>query len=249
MSTNLDASQAVANLEVRSPDCPIDGMYLIHKALRVEAARVEEMVRTFNEGASLQPMIGAFNLWASALAFHAQQEDDHMTARMPGFPPARDNESEHRELGSLLGNLGALMERGDHRSMKTCVKDAMVALQEEQHGELVERLEEVMEVLNGEIGHSRVVARTQRHLYRCLVGLRVAQDDHLECEEEFVLPKIRETFDEAAQLEMMRTLLIDDEAEDPMWVMNWVSERLFLEERGYLKELAARFSLADSATG
>ena len=207
------------------------------------------MARTLSEGGSLQPIIGAFNLWASALAFHAEQEDAHMTAHMPDFPPARDNESEHRELGPLLGDLGALMEKGDHRGMKTCVKDAMVALQEEQHGHLVERLEEVMEVLNGEIGHSRVVARTQRHLYRCLVGLRVAQDDHLECEEEFVLPEIRETFDEAAQLEMVRTLLIDDEAEDPMWVMDWVSQRLFLEERGYLKELAAGFTPADGATG
>ncbi len=249
MLSNLNASQTASSLEVKPPDCPIDGMYLIHKALRVEAARVEEMVRTLKEGDSLQPIIGAFNLWAAALAFHAEREDANMTAHMPDFPPARDNESEHLELGSLLADLGALMEKGDHRSMKTCVKDAMVALQEEQHSQLVERLEEVMEVLNGEIGHTRLVARTQRHLYRCLVGLRVAQDDHLECEEEFVLPEIRETFDEAAQLEMVRTLLIDEGAEDPMWVMNWVSQRLFLEERGYLRELAAGFTHADGATG
>ncbi len=80
------------------------------------------------------------------------------------------------------------------------------------------------------------------------MSLRVAQDDHLECEEEFVLPEIRETFDEAAQLEMIRPLLIDDQAQDPMWVMEWVSQRLFLEERGYLQELAARFALVGSAT-
>ena len=109
----------------------------------------------------------------------------------------------------------------------------------------MDRLEEVMDVLNREIGHSRVVARTQRHLYRCLVGLRVAQDDHLECEEEFVLPEIREAFDEAAQLNMMRTLLIDDGAEDPMWAKNWISQRLFIEERGFLDDLTARFSPAE----
>ena len=75
MLSNLDASQAAANLEVNSSECPIDGMYLIHKALRVEAGRVEEMARTLKEGDSLQPIIGAFNLWAAALAFHAEQED------------------------------------------------------------------------------------------------------------------------------------------------------------------------------
>ena len=245
MLSNLDASQAAANLEVNSSECPIDGMYLIHKALRVEAGRVEEMARTLKEGDSLQPIIGAFNLWAAALAFHAEQEDANMTGLMPDFPPARVNESEHVELGSLLGDLGAFMEKGDHRSMKTCVKNAMVALQEEQHDQLVDRLEEVMDVLNREIGHSRVVARTQRHLYRCLVGLRVAQDDHLECEEEFALPEIREAFDEAAQLNMMRTLLIDDGAEDPMWAKNWISQRLFIEERGFLDDLTARFSPAE----
>ena len=248
MLANLDVSQSAATLEVKPPECPIDGMYLIHKALRVEAARIEEMARTINEGCSLQPIIGAFNSWAAALAFHAEQEDAYMTAHMPDFPPARVNESEHKELGVLLGDLGAIMEKGDHRTMKTCVKDALVALQDEQHEILVERLEDVMEVLNGEIGHTRVVARTQRHLFRCLVALRVAQDDHLECEEEFVLPEIRETFDEAAQLEMIRTLLIDDQAQDPMWVMEWVSQRLFLEERGYLQELAARFALVGSTT-
>ena len=50
MLSNLDASQAAANQEVNSSECPIDGMYLIHKALRVEAGRVEEMARTLKKG-------------------------------------------------------------------------------------------------------------------------------------------------------------------------------------------------------
>ena len=108
MLANLDVSQSAATLEVKPPECPIDGMYLIHKALRVEAARIEEMARTINEGCSLQPIIGAFNSWAAALAFHAEQEDAYMTAHMPDFPPARVNESEHKELGVLLGDLGAM---------------------------------------------------------------------------------------------------------------------------------------------
>jgi hypothetical protein len=37
---------------------PIDVMYLIHKALQTEAVRVEEMVRQFEIGDSLQPIGG-----------------------------------------------------------------------------------------------------------------------------------------------------------------------------------------------
>ena len=40
---------------------------------------------------------------------------------------------------------------------------------------------------------------------------------------------------------MLRALLIDEGAQDPMWVKDWVSQRLFHEERGFLDDLAARF--------
>ena len=71
--------------------CPIDSMYLIHKALKSEAAAVEEMARLLEEGDSLQPVRAVFNFWDTALAFHAQQEDEHMTGLMPDFEPARVN--------------------------------------------------------------------------------------------------------------------------------------------------------------
>ncbi len=66
--------------EITRLEHPIDVMYLIHKALRAQAARVEETVRRFEIGSSLQPIRACFNVWASALAFHAQQEDKYMTA-------------------------------------------------------------------------------------------------------------------------------------------------------------------------
>ena len=218
---------------------PIDAMYLIHKALRVEAGRVEDMARDLQEGDSLQSIKGAFNQWAAALMYHAEREDLHMTTYLPQFNPARDNESEHRDLGSLLENLEKLIDSGDRPSIKTCVKGAMMALQEQQHEQLVDCLEGVMAVLNQEIGKTKVVARTQRHLFRCLVALRVAQDDHLECEEEFVLPEIRQQIDVATQKAMVRQLLVDDTAEDTMWVIDWVSQRLSPQERQLLAQASA----------
>jgi hypothetical protein len=41
-------------------ESPIDAMYVIHHALRAEAARVETLVTRIEEGGSLQPFRQAF---------------------------------------------------------------------------------------------------------------------------------------------------------------------------------------------
>jgi hypothetical protein len=41
-------------------ECPIDVMYVIHHALRAEAARVETLVGRLEKGGSLQPVRQAF---------------------------------------------------------------------------------------------------------------------------------------------------------------------------------------------
>ena len=242
MTNQPDPLASPNGIEISQLECPIDSMFLIHKALRNEAARVEEMVRTFDHGSSVQPIRAAFNLWAVALAFHAQQEDIHMTGAMEDFPPARDNESEHTELENLLEDISNYVDGKDQKDLRSRVIQVMEALREEQHMLLLERLEDVMAVLNEEIGKTRVIARTQRHLYQRVVALRVAQDDHLECEEEFVLPEIRQRFDDADQLKMMRWLFIDDEAEDKRWMLDWVGERLTTNEHQVLKELENRLA-------
>jgi hypothetical protein len=217
-------------------------MYLIHKALGAQAARVEETVRRFEIGSSLQPIRACFNTWAAALAFHAQQEDKYMTAALSDFQPARDNEAEHAALGGILGDLSTLLEKEDTRELSERVKEAMVALNERQHAELVEKLEDVMEVLNSEIGKTKVIARTWRHLYTRVVELRTAQDDHLENEEAFVLPEVWQRISEAGQLEMARRLLIDEEAEDQRWVLKWIAKYLTPAERGLLADLEQSFA-------
>ena len=68
--------------EVTSLDNPIDVMYLIHKALRAEALRVQGVAETLEEGGTLQNFKLAFNRWATALVFHAEQEDLFMAASL-----------------------------------------------------------------------------------------------------------------------------------------------------------------------
>ncbi len=232
--------------EITRIEHPIDVMYLIHKALRAQAARVEETVRRFEIGCSLQPIRAGFNIWASALAFHAQQEDKYMTAPLVDSKPARDNEAEHAALGEMLGELSALVDQDDTRGLSDRVKEAMVALNERQHAELVEKLEDVMEVLNDEIGKTKVIARTWRHLYARVVELRTAQDDHLENEEAFVLPEVWQRISEAGQVEMARRLLIDEKAEDQRWVLEWMAKYLTPTERNLLAELERSFARVPS---
>lgn len=222
-------------------DQPIDVMFLIHKALSAEAARLEEMVRTFELGGSVQPVNLAFDAWAMQLVFHAEQEDRYMTGPMPDFPPARDNEAEHTDLAGIIGGLSECLVAADSPGLSERVESAILALHEEQHTELLTRLEDVMAVLNDEIGRGQVIARTQRHLYQRIVALRVAQDDHFECEEEFVLPEVRQRFTVDQQVEMVQHLLVDADSDDSDWVLNWLNENLNAEERALLAELTAKF--------
>jgi len=216
-------------------------MHLIHKTLRAEAARVEEMVRQFEIGDSLQPIRGAFNLWATALLFHADQEDRYMTTPLVNFQPARDNEAEHAALGKLLDDLANFLKRDDTKGLAERLDEVMLVLHEQQHTVLLERLEDVMVVLNEEIGKTRVIARTQRHLYGRIVALRIAQDDHLESEEAFILPEVCQRFGEVEQLAVVQQLLIDEGAEDQLWVLDWMTRSLTPAERQVLADVEARF--------
>ena len=234
--------------ELAKIDQPIDVMYLIHKALSAEAERVQELIEEYKIGDSLQPFRAAFDFWATTLIYHADVEDRYMTAPMMDFQPARVNEAEHADIKDLLADLEAYAERGDRKDLEGRVKAAVVALHEEQHTELMDRLEDVLAVLNQEIGRSKVVARTRRHLFGKVVALKICQDDHLESEEAFILPEIRERLSEEEQLAMAKRLLIDEAAEDPRWIIDWVSRELPPGERALLADLKDRFESVASLT-
>jgi hypothetical protein len=64
-----------------------------------------------------------------------------------------------------------------------------------------------------------VTTRIRRRLFGHVVALRIDQEDHLEEEEELVLPMLRERLTIAQQLEIVRRLLLALETEDPTWVV------------------------------
>ena len=94
------------------------------------------------------------------------------------------------------------------------------------------------------MGEDRVVVRTRCHLYRQVMALRVLEFDHFENEEAFVVFLVRERIGESEQLEMAKRLLIDESAENPRWVIDWVARELEADDREMLADLEARFATA-----
>jgi hypothetical protein len=113
---------------------------------------------------------------------------------------------------------------------------------ETTHTAMEAKLEEVQTCLNEEIGRTFLIARTQRHLYGKVVEARIAQEDHLEDEEASLLPVLRQRVDEQQQLEIVKGLLIDQEAPDNCWILDWLSQHLTLKEQQLLTGLLARLA-------
>ncbi|MDP6455549.1 MAG: hemerythrin domain-containing protein [SAR202 cluster bacterium] len=232
--------------EITRLESPIDVMYLMHKAFEAASERVEALAAEAQSGGSLDEFTEGFTFWVTQLLYHAEAEDDYMTAPLEDSQPARDNETEHNELRAAGGEIIEFMGKGDNAGLEDNVKGAMLALEEEQHKELIEAAQEVESVLKQAIGEDRVLGRTRRHLYRRVMALRVLEFDHFENEEAFVLPVVKEKMAGAQELEAARRLLIQDGAENPRWVIDWVATELNDVERGLLAELDAQFTAANA---
>ena len=227
--------------EITEIGSPIEVMYLVHKALRAEAERAEEVAGRLVWGGSLRPFKSGFNFWAMALGYHADAENEYMTAPLTGCRPALECQTEHPDLGERPGHLAGFLNEDDARTLSEEVKEVM-ARNEEQHQELTAKLQGVLAVLYQEVGKTRLVARTKQHLYASVVALRTAQDDHLDHEEAFVLPVIQERMSEAQQFEVARHLLLGQGAQDPRWILTWIAQYLTPRERTLLANFEVRIT-------
>ena len=113
---------------------------------------------------------------------------------------------------------------------------------EAEHKRLTELLADLQTYLREVGGQAAVTARTRRHALGKVVVLRVAQDDHLEEEEERVLPVIRQQSSEAQQFDMGQRLLLDREAQDAGWLLAWLTPHVTATERQLLADLAGSAS-------
>ena len=72
--------------------------------------------------------------------------------------------------------------------------------------------------------------------------METTQDNHFETQEVLVLPLLREWMDECQQLELIKNLLIDDQSDDPRWIIDWVSEQSDSSGKAALAELDRQFA-------
>ena len=228
--------------EITRLESPIDVQYLMHEAYIAISLRVEAMAADLQAGGGVQPLRDAFSLWGKHLLHHAKIEDAHMTGPLAEIA-ARDNEAEHAALAVRAGTVSALYAdsaRG-HALGRTVSLEARFALEQLEHAELDRRLLDIDEQLQRELGERSLGVRRRRHVYSSLVALRVAEFDHFENEETFVIPLVRERFDEDAELDLARRCLIDDTASDPRWIIDSFADELSPAKQGLLRDLEARF--------
>jgi uncharacterized protein YigA (DUF484 family) len=117
---------------------------------------------------------------------------------------------------------------------------------EAEHQQLVALLTDLHQALGPQETQEAMSARARRHLWGKVVTLRVAQDDHLEEEEERILPVIRQSMDEARQSTIAWHLLMDEKAQNPEWVLTWLTQHITSREQQLLTALTARIPVLQS---
>lgn len=211
------------SVEITRLESSIDVLFLIHKAMRSKAKHVEDLVNRLEVGESLQSFRIAFNSWATFAAFHSEQEDTYITGPLiKSEAPANGQEGSSSLWRKLID---------------------VAALEEQLHRDLLAKAEEILGTIYEEIGRMRLIFRTKQHLYAQVVNLRLTQEDYLETEETLVLPLVREKMGREKQLSVVNHLLIDDQAVDPYWSLNWVKEELTPTERGLVDDLVSSFGV------
>lgn len=203
--------------------------------------RTEEMAAEATTVEDIAKLNETFGFWVKQIVYHATVEDEVMTGPLKDSQPARDNETEHSELAGKAGDLASFIAIGNAAGVEESVRDAAFSLEEEQHRALEEKFHEVETALKDALGEKKVTARAIRHIHSRLLGVRILELDHFENEEAFVCSLVRDEIDEDGQLYIIRRLLIDEFAEDPRWIIDWVYSELDEADKALLKDLENRF--------
>jgi len=224
---------------------PIDVMPLMHKAFRAVSDRTEVMAAEAKTVEDIAKLNEAFGFWVKQILYHATIEDEVLTGPLkndqPVREPVKDNEDEHAALADKAGELAEFIAQGNGAGLAESVREAAFALEDEQHKELEDRFHEVEAALAQVLGEQKVTARTIRHIHSRVMGVRILELDHFENEEAFVCSLVRDEIDEAGQLYMTHRLLVDDSADDPRWIIDWVYSELDEADQALLKDLEGRF--------
>ena len=197
---------------------PIEVCKLINKALNAHAANAEGLVNDMEAGGTIQAFKLAFNNWASVLMFYLDQQEN-----------------------LLLPSLMHMSSQNEQKGTPLSLRDVILSNETHWHLNLMNMIEEVFVVLNEDIGSTTVIPRTRQHLLEKTVQLGIAQKDHLEYEQFLLMPIVLEFIDQDTQMEVVKGLLIDDLADEPRWVIEWLSIELSEEANNQIAKIEKQF--------
>jgi Hemerythrin HHE cation binding domain len=191
-------------------DSPIDIMYLIHNALRAEAAEVTQHARQFAQANNLVAFTQALHQWASTLEEHARIEDLYMTPLLPIRPVVQDNEAEHQRLTT--------------------------------------RFRELTSLLQAIPPQTSITPRLQRQVLGHVITLVVEHNDHLESEEDLVMPLVRQRLSEDQQCALVWRLVCAGGSQEAGTIGPWITAALTTTEQQTLAALLARWEALSRLT-
>ena len=238
--------------KIQELESPIDVMYLMHKVFMAHSEKTEALARAAQSGGDLKDLEMYVYDWLKQLRYHVNTEDEYMTGplvdtRLQGDRfPLKDNEREHREILDQGDAIITFLEEGEIAGLVDDIRTIMLKIDEQDHADLDIKVSDVEDALRRALGEERVLARTRRHLYRSIMALKVAEFDHFENEEAFVLPMVKEQMTRTQELQCARKLLFDDGSDNSRWIIDFMYAQLQGDERSLLLVLEAEFEPLDS---
>ena len=229
---------------IKTLESPIEVMYLMHKVFMSHSDHTLELVSKVETGeCSIIDVKRSFDLWIKHLLYHVQTEDDYMTGPLKekklqdGRMVLKENVSEHNDLREMGAELFAEIGKDARESL---IEDVL-ALDDQNHEELLDQLRIADSAIIETLGKQTILRRGIRHLYRSIFDFIVVEFDHFENEESFVLPLVHDQMSYAEELECVRKLLIDDDSDNPTWILDFVRENLVDSDRKLLDEISENF--------
>tara|TARA_B100001123_G_C14832833_1_gene836880 strand:- start:5 stop:715 length:711 start_codon:yes stop_codon:yes gene_type:complete len=229
---------------IKTLESPIEVMYLMHKVFMSHSDHTLELVSKVETGeCSIADVKRSFDLWIKHLLYHVQTEDIYMTGPLKekklqdGRMVLKENVSEHNDLREMGADLFAKIGKDARESL---IEDVL-ALDDQNHEELLDQLRIADSAIIETLGKQTILRRSIRHIYRSIFDFIVVEFDHFENEESFVLPLVHDQMSYAEELECVRKLLIDDDSDNPTWILDFVRENLVDSDRKLLDEISENF--------
>ena len=154
--------------ELTHLDHPIDVMYLIHRALRREAKRVERCIDSVEMQDHFQPFTQTCHHWLMCLGYHAAIEDTCMTALLSHLQPAQVNVATHAMLVQtgerLLDDLNALTDHSMNLQTQYRLYQKIVSLRMAQDDHLETEETTILPIIRQQISETQQLELTKRLL-------------------------------------------------------------------------------------